>query len=61
MAMRPGSWTLESKTDPRWNCSGNSPSVGMFALPQEAKDKLDELTKQFGEPPEDLEWGYTKN
>jgi hypothetical protein len=58
--MREGTWWLRSKTDPRWDCNGRA-FVGMFGQPQDLVNKLAELTKLYGEPPEDLEWGYMKD
>ena len=55
--VRMGSWWLESKSDPRWNCYGEG-YVGGFMMPMEAQSKFNELKKKFGESPEDLEWGY---
>ena len=56
-----GSWSLCSEKDRRWNCNGLSPSVGSFEMPEEAKEKLEELKKVLGEPPDDLEWSYMKD
>lgn len=58
--VRPGSWYLLSKSDPRWNCYGEG-NVGGFVMPKECKEKLEELKKQYGTPPDDLEWGYMKD
>jgi hypothetical protein len=33
----------------------------MFARPVEIDAKIEELKKSFGEPPDDLEWGYHKD
>ena len=58
--VREGSWWLRSKSDPRWNSDGRT-DVGGFVMPDECKRKLEELKQKFGEPPEDLEWGYMKD
>jgi len=55
-----GSWSLRSKTDTRWDAHGHSDFVGGFVIPRECQDKLEELKKELGEPPEDLEWSYHK-
>jgi hypothetical protein len=55
-----GSWWLRSKKDPRWNCSGRA-DVGGLVMPYECEKKLEELKEKYGEPPEDLEWGYMKD
>ena len=55
-----GTWWLNSKSDPRWNTSGET-DVGGFVMPSECKEKLEELKKKLGDPPEDLEWGYMKD
>lgn len=58
--MRKGAWTLESKSDSRWNCNGTG-VVGGFQCPKEALDKIEELKKELGEePPIDLEYSYHK-
>jgi hypothetical protein len=60
--MKPGSWWLESKSDPRWNASGHSFSVGGFTMPPEVRTELERLDKEINEPrPLDLEWGYMKD
>jgi hypothetical protein len=51
-----GSWSLSSKLDPRWNCSGSSDNVGGFVRCQEAEDRIRYLASQYGEPPADLEY-----
>ena len=55
-----GGWWLKSESDPRWNCSGSSDSVGGFVMPPECKQKFEDLKKELGEPPEDLKYGYMK-
>jgi len=57
---RNGSWWLSSKTDKRWNAHGSG-MVGGFGMPTECKKKLEKLKKQYGEPPDDLEFGYMKD
>ena len=61
MALKSGTWSLHSKTDSRWNCWGQSEFVGMFEPPQECKDKIEELKKTLGEPPDDLAYSYMKD
>lgn len=56
-----GEWVLHSELDPRWNCKDRAERVGMGAPPKEAREKVEELTKKLGEPPEDLEYGYWKD
>jgi hypothetical protein len=55
-----GSWWLRSKSDSRWNEHGSA-DVGGFMMPRECQAALDRMKAQFGEPPEDLEWGYMKD
>jgi len=55
-----GSWWLHSKKDPRWNVSGRA-MVGSFMRPSECDNKIEELKKELGDPPDDLEWGYMKD
>lgn len=56
-----GSWWIRSASDPRWNCDGHSEFVGSFLIPEECENKIEKLKKKFGDPPEDLEWGYMKD
>lgn len=58
--LKSGSWWISSKSNPKWNKSGSC-RCGGFAMPEPAKEAIEELTKQLGPPPEDLEWGYMKN
>jgi len=55
-----GSWWLRSKEDPRWNYEGSG-TVGGLIIPSECKDKIKELKKRLGTPPDDLEFGYMKD
>jgi hypothetical protein len=55
-----GTWFISSKSDPRWNASGKA-LVGLFGIPDEAKNKVAFLKLEYGEPPADLEWGYVKD
>lgn len=55
-----GSWWLKSKLDPRWNAAGRC-YCGGFVMPEECKDKLEELKNQLGNPPTDLSFGYMKD
>ena len=56
--MASGSVWLKSESDPRWNWSGEG-TVSMFYHP-ELDAKVEELTKQYGNPPSDLEFGGMK-
>lgn len=58
--MKMGTWTLESKSDPRWNCEGRG-LVGMFSIPPDAKEKVEELREKLGPPPPDLYYSYMKD
>ena len=58
--MRPGTWWIDSKVDPRWKTNGRA-EVGMFGRPAEVDAKIEEFSRAFGAPPDDLEWGYLKD
>ncbi|MBR9682620.1 MAG: hypothetical protein GOV02_03005 [Candidatus Aenigmarchaeota archaeon] len=60
MSMKEGSWWLESKLDPRWNCHGKG-IVGGFALPKAAESKIETMKMQYGKQPDDLEYEYLKD
>jgi len=55
-----GSWYLTSKENPKWNSSGRS-YVGGFVMPEPCRNKVEKLTKKYGEPPADLTWEYFKD
>jgi hypothetical protein len=56
-----GSWWMRSKKDPRWNCDGRGLLLFSAGIPDEAKEKIEELKKKYGEPPDDLEFGGMKD
>ena len=58
---RSGVWWIHSESDPRWRASAHSNAVGMFLRPSEIDTKILELTKLYGAPSVDLEWGYEKD
>ena len=58
---KPGTWTLTSKTDPRFDMSGRA-LVGGFQCPQEAKDVMAAKSEELGVPvPKDLMFSYMKD
>lgn len=58
--IREGSWWIHSNKDSRWNQSGRG-FVGGLMKPSEVDKAVEELKKELGEPPDDLEWGYMKD
>jgi hypothetical protein len=56
--MSQGTVWLKSPSDPRWNWTGEG-SASMWHHP-EIDAKVEDLTKQYGEPPVDLEFGGMK-
>jgi hypothetical protein len=59
--IKQGSWWIESKSDPRWNCQGQG-YVGGFECPSDATSAMEEKKKELGEdPPDDLKYGYMKD
>jgi len=58
--IREGGWWLRSISDPRWNCNGRS-IVGGLTMPAECERRIKKLKLKFGDPPDDLEWGYMKD
>lgn len=60
-SIREGSWWLNSKSDPRWDCNGRG-TVGGLVVPAAATEAMDRIKKELNEePPEDLEYGYMKD
>lgn len=55
-----GSWSLSSKSDPRWDTFGAG-LVGGLTMPEDAARAFVRLKKRLGAPPEDLEYSYTKD
>lgn len=55
-----GSWWLHSGKDSRWNATGRD-LVGGKSMPEKCRQKIEELKKELGDPPDDLEWGYLKD
>lgn len=55
-----GTWWLSSEKDPRWNFEKreviNAPTNGDPVL-----DKILELRRTLGNPPEDLKWGFKED
>lgn len=58
--VREGSWWMSSKKDPKWNANGRG-MVGGFVMPQEVETMLEHLKTKYGDPPDDLEFGYMKD
>ena len=60
---KPGSVYLRSGSDPRWDCDicVKEILISSGELPVEAKEKIQELTNRYGEPPNDLEIAMWKD
>lgn len=52
------SWSVSSKSDPRWSFGGTC--YGMWDAMERQKETIESATKTLGEPPADLEVGYSK-
>ena len=55
----PGTWWISSNIDPHWIAEGIG-LVGGGQRPAEVGAKIEELKKELGDPPPDLEWGYER-
>ena len=56
-----GSWSLFSKSDPRWNCSGTG-IVGGLTRPEAVDRAIERLKDKLKEEiPKDLTWSYMKD
>ena len=53
-----GIWYILSKKDPRWTAEGRG-LVGVFET-KDREQKIEELKNLYGDPPDDLEWGFVK-
>jgi hypothetical protein len=60
-SLKPASWCIDSKSDPRWDSSGRTEWLVCFGLCPEAEAAIEELKKQYGEPPVDLEYAIMKD
>ena len=62
LGIRPGSWSLTSIKNNKWNTSGRTDgwacSGGMCP---EAEKELKRLKKKYGKPPKDLEYFFMKD
>ena len=58
---RPGTWSLSSKKDPRWNCNGQSDFISISGWPEEARKEFERMKFKLGVPPDDLELTCTKD
>lgn len=47
-----------SRKDPRWTTEWQG-LVGLFET-KDRDQKIEELKKLYGDPPDDLEWGFVK-
>lgn len=57
----PGTWSLFSETDPRFNLQGRG-LVGGLVMPEDAKKALAEKEAELGcKAPDDLEFSYFKD
>ena len=56
-----GGWSVNSKTDPRWDGSGYTEACGGFVIPKEAQAHIEAKERELGEKPADLEWSYMKD
>ena len=52
------SWSIRSKSDPRWNFGGFC--YGMWDAMDRQKKHIEKLRQTLGEPPADLEVAYSK-
>lgn len=56
-----GTWTVESKSDPRWNNSGHARGLVTMGGPKEMVDWIAECCEKYGEPPEDATMSFYKD
>lgn len=56
-----GSWWVRSKKDPRWNKNGRGKGLCCSGGPKGMQDWIAECEKNFGEAPEDAEYGFMKD
>jgi hypothetical protein len=54
-----GKWWIRSKSDPRWDREGRGEGGGLYKRPPAVDRTIKNLSKTLGEPPNDLEWGFS--
>lgn len=55
-----GTWSVESKEDPRWNKDGRG-LVEVFSVHADARDWIEKKQQELGPEPDDLTYGYVKD
>lgn len=58
---KPGTWSVESQSDPRWNKHGRSMMLVTTGPVPDAQAWIDECKKLYGEPPGDLAYSCMKD
>ena len=56
-----GSWSVGSKSDPRWNKSGRGFGSALLGGPKEMRDWIEKCRKKYGEPPKDASMSFWKD
>ncbi len=60
MSATGASWSISSKKDPRWDASGRCAPY-LSAIDEACRYAVEVKTKLYGDPPDDLEYGGTKD
>lgn len=58
---KPGTWSIESQSDPRWNKYGRSMMLVTAGYPPDAQAWIDECKRLYGKPPDDLAYSCMKD
>jgi len=58
---RLGRWSVECKSDPRWNNSGEAKGLVTMGGPQEMKFWIQYCTEEYGTPPADCTSSFMKH
>lgn len=53
-------WWIRSGSNPVWNTEGNSILMLGEGPPLAVIEAMEQMQRDHGEPPEDIEWGYEK-
>lgn len=56
-----GTWSVNSKLDPRWNASGRAHGLVCLGGPQDAHMWIEHCKEKYGEQPTDLMMGFMKD
>lgn len=52
--IKPGTWSIRSEKDPRWNTTQREECLSVWCMPDAAEEHLKKCKELYGEQPDDL-------